>query len=96
MDGVVMRVLGDRVAVRVTVEGQRKEGSIFIPDTAKGRPNEGRVVAVGPGWTDKKGHFHPTTLKVGDYVVYGPFDGEELDGIAYMREDKVMFVIEGA
>lgn len=95
-DRTRVKVLTDRVAIRVTVEGERKEGSIFVPDTAKGHPNEGRVIAVGPGWLDKKGRFHATELQVGDYVVYGPFDGEEIDGVCYIREDKILYVLEGA
>jgi chaperonin GroES len=90
-----VRALHDRVAIRVTVEGERKEGSMYVPDTAKGHPNEGRVIAVGPGWRDKKGRFYATTVKVGDYVVYGPYDGEERDGIMYIREDKILYVLEG-
>lgn len=88
-------VLSDRVAIRVTVEGERKEGLLFVPDTAKGHPNEGRVIAVGPGRADKKGRLHPTELQVGDYVVYGPYDGNEIDGVMYIREEHILCVLEG-
>jgi len=94
------RPLHDRVLVR-RLEGEEKTaGGIIIPDTAKEKPTEGEVVAVGPGARSEDGEVHPLDVKVGDRILIGKWSGTEvkIDGTDYLilKESDVMGVIEGA
>jgi chaperonin GroES len=94
------RPLHDRVVVK-RVDGDTKSaGGIIIPDTAKEKPMEGEVIAVGPGARDEKGQIQPLDVKAGDRVLFGKWSGTEvkLDGVEYliMKESDIMGVIEGA
>jgi chaperonin GroES len=91
----VIQPINAQVMVKRTREGDTRVGMLVIPDTCKEKTYEGRVVAVGPGWKGPKG-FHPVEeVKVGDYVVWGRYDGtEEHDGHVFIPEPKIMAVIE--
>ena len=93
------RPLHDRVVVkRVDAEAKTK-GGIIIPDTAKEKPQEGEVIAVGPGARDETGKLVPLDLKVGDRILFGKWSGTEIkldgDDLLIMKESDVMGVIEG-
>ena len=92
--------LHDRVVLR-RLEGEEKtKAGIIIPDTAKEKPQEGEVVAVGPGARDEAGKLVPPDLKAGDRVLFGKWSGTEvkIDGeeLLIMKESDVMGVLEGA
>ena len=92
------RPLHDRVVVtRIEAEG-KTAGGIIIPDTAKEKPSEGAVIAVGPGGRDEAGKLIPIDLKTGDRVLFGKWSGTEvkIDGVEYliMKESDIMGVIE--
>jgi chaperonin GroES len=94
------RPLHDRVVIR-RVEGEEKtKGGIIIPDTVKEKPQEGEVIAAGPGARDENGKLVPLELKAGDRVLFGKWSGTEvkIDGedLLIMKESDVMGVIEGA
>jgi chaperonin GroES len=94
------RPLHDRVLVR-RLEGEEKTaGGIIIPDTAKEKPMEGEVVAVGPGARSEDGKLHPLDVEVGDRILFGKWSGTEvkIEGTEYLilKESDVMGVIEGA
>ena len=93
------RPLHDRVVVRRTEGEQKSAGGIIIPDTAKEKPQEGEVIAVGPGGRDESGKFIPIDIKVGDRVLFGKWSGTEvkIDGedLLIMKESDVMGVVEG-
>lgn len=78
--------LGDRVLVKPTEEKEVKKGGIIIPDTAKERPQEGEVIAVGPGKIDDSGKRIPMDVKAGDKILYGKYSGTEIkiDGKEYL------------
>ena len=91
------RPLHDRVVVtRIDAEDKTK-GGIIIPDTAKEKPSEGEVIAVGPGGRDEAGKFIPIDVKKGDRVLFGKWSGTEvkLDGVEYliMKESDIMGVL---
>jgi chaperonin GroES len=93
------RPLHDRVVVR-RLEGEEKsKGGIIIPDTAKEKPQEGEIIAVGPGARDESGKLIPLDGKAGDRILFGKWSGTEvkLDGYEYliMKESDVMGVVEG-
>ncbi len=93
------RPLHDRVVVR-RIEGEEKtKGGIIIPDTAKEKPQEGEVIAVGPGARDESGKLVPLDLKAGDRILFGKWSGTEvkIDGeeLLIMKESDVMGVVEG-
>src|SRR6187399_2816281 len=93
------RPLHDRVVLR-RLEGEEKaKGGIIIPDTAKEKPMEGEIVAVGPGGRDESGKLIPIDLKPGDRILFGKWSGTEvkIDGeeLLIMKESDVMGVIEG-
>src|SRR5580698_7849139 len=79
---MAFRPLGDRVLVRRVEEEAKTKGGIIIPDTAKEKPQEGKIVAVGPGARDDHGHIHALDLKAGDRILFGKWSGSEikLDG----------------
>ena len=92
--------LHDRVVIR-RLEGEEKtKAGIIIPDTAKEKPQEGEVVAVGPGGRDEAGKLIPIDLRAGDRVLFGKWSGTEvkIDGeeLLIMKESDVMGVLEGA
>ena len=91
------RPLHDRVVVRRIQAEDKTKGGIIIPDTAKEKPQEGEVVAVGPGGRDEAGKLIPMDLKAGDRVLFGKWSGTEvkLDGeeLLIMKESDIMGVI---
>ena len=92
------RPLHDRVVVR-RIEGEEKtKGGIIIPDTAKEKPQEGEVIAVGPGARDESGKLVPLDLKAGDRILFGKWSGTEvkIDGVdlLIMKESDIMGVLE--
>jgi chaperonin GroES len=93
------RPLHDRVVVRRIEADAKTKGGIIIPDTVKEKPQEGEVVAVGPGARDESGKLTPIELKAGDRVLFGKWSGSEIkiDGeeLLIMKETDVMGVIEG-
>ena len=94
------RPLHDRVVIR-RIEGEEKtKGGIIIPDTAKEKPQEGEVIAVGPGARDENGKVVPLDLKAGDRVLFGKWSGSEVkiddEDLLIMKEFDIMGVIEGA
>jgi chaperonin GroES len=94
------RPLHDRVVVRRIEENDRTKGGIIIPDTAKEKPQQGEIVAVGPGAPDEKGHVQPLDVKAGDRVLFGKWSGTEvkIDGedLLIMKESDILGVLEGA
>jgi chaperonin GroES len=92
------RPLHDRVVVKRIDPEEKTAGGIIIPDTAKEKPQQGEVVAVGPGGRDETGKLIPIDLKAGDRVLFGKWSGTEvkLDGVEYliMKESDVMGVLE--
>ena len=93
------RPLHDRVVVKRIDAEEKTKGGIIIPDTAKEKPQEGEVVAVGPGGRDEAGKLIPIDLKPGNRVLFGKWSGTEvkIDGqdLLIMKESDVMGVIEG-
>ena len=93
------RPLHDRVVVRRIESEDRTAGGIIIPDTAKEKPQEGEITAVGPGGRDESGKLISIDLKVGDRILFGKWSGTEvkIDGeeLLIMKESDVMGVIEG-
>ena len=94
------RPLHDRVVVRRIEEDDRTPGGIIIPDTAKEKPQQGEVIAVGPGARDEKGVLQPLDVKAGDRVLFGKWSGSEvkIDGeeLLIMKESDILGVLEGA
>ena len=94
------RPLGDRVLVRRVDEETKTKGGIIIPDTAKEKPQEGEVVAVGPGARDDDGKHVALDVKVGDRILFGKWSGTEvkLDGeeLLIMKESDILGVLDGA
>ena len=94
-----IRPLQDRVIVKRLEESEQMRGGLYIPDTAKEKPQEGEVIAVGPGKVEN-GNKIELTVKVGDKVLFGKYSGTEvkLDGEEYliMREDDILGIIEAA
>jgi chaperonin GroES len=92
------RPLHDRVVLTRIDPEEKTAGGIIIPDTAKEKPQEGRVVAVGPGGRDENGKLIPIDLKTGDRVLFGKWSGTEvkIDGVEYliMKESDIMGVLE--
>ena len=94
-----VRPLHDRIIVQRIEEGEQKIGGIIVPDSAKEKPQQGKVAAVGAGKADKDGKRVPLDVKQGDTILFGKYSGQEVrvDGEDYliMREDEVLAVIEG-
>ena len=91
--------LADRVVIRASEEGETMRGGLYIPDTAKEKPQQGEIVAAGPGKFDEKGGQRiPMDVKVGDRVLYGKYSGTEitLDNEQYLilRESEVLAVVD--
>jgi len=93
------RPLHDRVVVRRVEEEGKTKGGIIIPDTAKEKPMEGEIIAVGPGARDEAGKLVPLDVKKGDRILFGKWSGTEikLDGEDFliMKESDVMGVVDG-
>ena len=94
------RPLHDRVLVRRLEEEQRSAGGIIIPDTAKEKPMQGEVIAVGPGAKNDKGEVSPPDVKAGDRILFGKWSGTEvkIDGeeLLIMKESDIMGILEDA
>jgi len=94
------RPLHDRVVVKRVAEEEKTKGGIIIPDTAKEKPMEGEIVAVGPGARDEKGALIALDVKAGDRILFGKWSGTEikLDGVEYliMKESDIMGILEGS
>ena len=93
-----IKPLNDRVLVLREDEEQKSAGGIIIPDTAKEKPQRGKVVAVGSGKRDKEGKQTPLEVKAGDRILFGKYAGTEIkiDNVdhVFMREDDIMSVLE--
>lgn len=93
-----VKPLSDRVLVLRIDEEEQTVGGIIIPDTAKEKPQEGRVVAVGPGKLNEDGKRMPLNVKANDRVLFGKYSGNEIkiDGVEHliMREDDILGIIE--
>jgi chaperonin GroES len=93
------RPLHDRVVVRRVESEEKSKGGIIIPDTAKEKPQEGEVVAVGPGGRDEAGKLIPIDVKPGDRILFGKWSGTEvkIDGeeLLIMKESDVLGIVEG-
>jgi chaperonin GroES len=93
------RPLQDRVLIRGVPQEDRSSGGIIIPDTAKEKPMEGEVIAVGPGARSEDGRVQPLDVKVGDRVLFGKWTGTEIkvDGkeLLIMKESDIMGIIAG-
>ena len=93
-----VRPLHDRILVRRVAEEEKTKGGIIIPDTAKEKPAEGEVVAVGNGKANEKGAVRALDVKAGDRILFGKYSGNEIkvDGVEHLilREDEVLGVIE--
>ena len=94
------RPLHDRVVVRRVEEETRSAGGVIIPDTAKEKPMEGEIIAVGPGARDDKGNIVPLDVEPGDRVLFGKWSGTEVkvDGeeLLIMKESDIMGILEDA
>jgi chaperonin GroES len=94
-----IRPLQDRVIVKRLEEEEKTKGGIIIPDTAKEKPQEGKVIAVGKGKVNEDGKVIPLDVKAGDRILFGKYSGSEvkIDGVEHliMREDDILGVIEG-
>ncbi len=92
------RTLHDRVLVRRLEEDERTVGGIIIPDTAKEKPMEGEVLAIGPGARNDKGELTPLDVKAGDRILFGKWSGSEvkIDGeeLVIMKESDIMGIIQ--
>ncbi|MGH6931938.1 MAG: co-chaperone GroES [Dongiaceae bacterium] len=91
------RPLQDRVVIRRVEQDEKSAGGILIPDTAKEKPMEGEVIAVGPGARSEDGRIHPLDVKIGDRVLFGKWSGTEIkldgDDVIIMNESDVMGII---
>jgi chaperonin GroES len=93
-----VRPLYDRILVRRVAEEEKTKGGIIIPDTAKEKPSEGEVVAVGSGKVNEKGQLRALEVKAGDRILFGKYSGNEIklegDELIILREDEILGVIE--
>ena len=94
-----IRPLQDRVIVKRIAEEEKTKGGIIIPDTAKEKPQEGKVIAVGKGKANDDGKVVPLDVKVGDKILFGKYSGSEIkingEEHLIMREEDILGVIEG-
>jgi chaperonin GroES len=94
------RPLHDRVVVKRIDAEEKSSGGIIIPDTAKEKPSQGEIIAVGPGGRDESGKLVPLDVQVGNRVLFGKWSGTEvkIDGVEYliMKESDIMGVLEEA
>jgi chaperonin GroES len=93
-----MRPLHDRVVVKRLEQEEQVRGGIIIPDTAKEKPQEGKVIAVGPGKLNEDGKRSPMDVKKGDHILMGKYSGSEIkiddEDVVILREDEILAVIE--
>ena len=93
------RPLHDRILVRRVESDEKTKGGIIIPDTAKEKPQEGEVIAVGPGARNDAGQIQPLDVKVGDRILFGKWSGTEMkiagEDLLIMKESDVMGILEG-
>jgi chaperonin GroES len=94
-----IKPLGDRVVVQPLEAENKTKGGIVLPDTAKEKPQEGKVIAVGKGKILENGTVHPLEVKVGDKVLYGKYSGNEIttkdgDELLIMREEDILAIIK--
>lgn len=93
-----LKPLHDRLIVRPAAPEEVSKGGIILPDTAKEKPQQGEVLAVGPGKFDDAGKLQPVGVKVGDTVLYGKYSGTEVslegDDVLIMRESDVFAIVE--
>jgi len=94
-----IRPLHDRIIIQRLDEGEQQVGGIIIPDTAKEKPQQGRVIAAGNGKTNDDGERIPLDVTAGDTILFGKYSGQEikLDGDEYlvMKEDEVLAIVNG-
>ncbi len=94
---IKVKPLADRVVVKATEEAEQMRGGLYIPDTAKEKPQQGEVIAVGPGKISDEGKRIDPEVKVGDKVLYGKYSGTEVtvDGEQYLilRESDVLAIV---
>ncbi len=94
------RPLHDRVVVRRVDEDERSTGGIIIPDTAKEKPMQGEILAVGPGARDEAGKLVPLDVKSGDRVIFGKWSGTEVkiegEDLLIMKESDIMGIVENS
>jgi len=93
-----IRPLNDKILVLRVEEEEKTSGGIIIPDTAKEKPQEGKIIAVGPGKTDKKGKRVPPEVKAGDHILFAVYAGTEIkiDGVEHliMQEDDILGIVQ--
>lgn len=92
--------LHDRILIRRIEEGETVRGGIIIPDSAKEKPQEGEVIAVGKGKSNNKGEVFPLDVKEGDRILFGKYSGTEIkiegEEFLIMREEEVLGILSGA
>ena len=97
---MTFRPLHDRVLVRRVAAEEKTAGGIIIPDTAKEKPQEGEIVAVGSGTLNDKGELRPLDVKAGDRILFGKWSGTEVklngEELLIMKESDIMGILEGA
>ncbi|MDX0565901.1 co-chaperone GroES [Sinorhizobium medicae] len=95
---MAFRPLHDRILVRRVESEEKTKGGIVIPDTAKEKPQEGEVIAVGPGARNEQGQVQPLDVKAGDRILFGKWSGTEIkihgEDLLIMKESDVMGIIE--
>lgn len=93
-----LQPLGDRVLVKPLEAEEKTKGGILLPDTAKEKPQEGKVVAVGKGKVMENGKVEPLEVKVGDIVLYGKYSGAEIskegDEYLFVKEDDILAIVK--
>ena len=93
------RPLGDRVFVKYNSEGEKTAGGLYIPDTAKEKPQKGTVIAVGPGKRDDDGKLQPMEVKAGDTVLFDKYSGSKItidnEEHLIIRQDDILGIVEG-
>ena len=94
-----LQPLADRVIVEPLDAVEKSAGGIYIPDTAKEKPQEGKVLAVGKGKTLDNGQIHPLEVKVGDVVLYGKYSGSEIkdkegNSLFIIREEEILAIVK--
>ena len=97
---MTFRPLGDRVLIKRVEEEAKTRGGIIIPDTAKEKPQEGEVIAVGPGARDDSGKVQPLDVKIGDRILFGKWSGSEVklngEDLLIMKESDILGVLDAA
>jgi chaperonin GroES len=98
-ENMSFRPLHDRILVRRVESDEKTKGGIIIPDTAKEKPQEGEVIAVGPGARNDAGQVQPLDVKVGDRILFGKWSGTEIkiagEDLLIMKESDVMGILKG-